>query len=303
MENFLPIAFFEGKFINFVEAKLSVATHALHYGTGAFGGMRGVVNPDNKNEILLFRLDKHTQRLARSAKFLQYDIGADFISEKIVEFVKLNKPEFNFYIRPFVYASETGIAPRLHNIKHDFLIYGLEMGDYLSAEGIKATFSSWFRPQDNAIPTRGKLSGTYINSAMAKTEAVNRGFDEALMLDNRGYVTEASAMNIFMVKDGQIITPGSEQDILEGITRRSLIEVAQNLGYKVVERNISKTELLIADEVFLSGTAAKVTPIYQIENFTLPTEKPISSILKEKLTEISLGKDPQYEAWITRVGV
>ena len=303
MENFLPIAFFEGEFINFADAKLSVATHALHYGTGVFGGMRGVINPENKNEVLLFRLDKHAQRLAKSSKFLQYEIKSEFITQKIIEFVKLNKPQFNFYIRPFVYVSELGIAPRLHDIEHNFLIYGLEMGDYLSSDGIKVTFSSWFRPQDNAIPTRGKISGSYINSAMAKTEAVNRGFDEALMLDNRGYVTEASAMNIFMVKEGKIITPGTEQDILEGITRKSLIEVAKELGHEVIERNISKSELILADEVFLSGTAAKVIPIYQIENYHLPKEKPISSILREKLTQISLGKDSKYEDWITRIAL
>lgn len=303
MEKFLPIAFFENEFINFKDAKLSIATQTLHYGTGVFGGLRGTINPENNHEVLLFRLDKHAQRLANSSRFLQYNIESKYITDKIIEFIKHNKPATNFYIRPLIYVSELGISPRLHNVNYDFLIYGLEMEDYLSADGVKVTFSSWFRPQDNAIPTRGKIAGSYINSAMAKSEAMNRGFDEALMLDNRGYVTEASAMNIFMIKAGKIITPGVEQDILEGITRLSIIELAKNLGYEVVERNISKSELLNAEEVFLSGTAAKLTSVYQIENYQLPKIHPIADLLKQKLTEISSGKNDKYEDWITRVSV
>jgi branched-chain amino acid aminotransferase len=302
MYNFLPIAYFENQFIPFENAKLSIATHALHYGTGAFGGMRGIPNPQDPGQILLFRLDRHCQRLAQSAKFLQFDdLSADKIQAAITTFVQKNQPQKPFYIRPFVYTSDLGITPRLHDIEKDFFIYGLEFGDYLAADGVRCRFSSWYRQEDRSLPLRGKISGAYITSSLAKTEAIASGFDESILLNTQGKISEASGMNIFVVRNGRIFTPGVDQDVLEGITRDSIIQVARDLGYEVVERAIDKTELLIADEAFLSGTAAKITPIKQIENYHLPSEKPITHQLKEKITSITENREPDYQDWVFKI--
>lgn len=298
MHNFLPIAYFKQQFIPFTEANISIATHALHYGTAAFGGMRGIPNPANPRQILLFRLDRHCRRLSQSAKFLHYDLAADKIEEVIVNFVKKNQPDKSFYIRPLVYSSGLGIAPRLHNIEKDFFVYGLEMGDYLSPDGIACRISSWYRQEDRSFPLRGKISAAYITSALAKTEAVESGFDEAILMNSQGKVCEATGMNIFVVRNNTIITPGFEQDILEGITRDSILTIARDLGFTVIERPIDKTELFIADEVFLSGTAAKITPVKRIENFTLPENRPVTNQLKEKLTAITENKESKYKDWV-----
>jgi branched-chain amino acid aminotransferase len=298
MHNFLPIAYFENQFIEFENAKISVATHALHYGTAAFGGLRGIPDSQNPNQILLFRLDRHCKRLSQSAKFLNYEIPADKIQQIIVDFVKKNRPTVSFYIRPLVYSSGLGIAPRLHNIEKDFLVYGLEMGDYLSPGGISCRISSWYRQEDRSFPLRGKITAAYITSALAKTEAVESGFDEAILMNSQGKVCEATGMNIFIVRNGQLITPGYDQDILEGITRDSILTIARDMGIPVVERPVDKSELFIADEVFLSGTAAKITPVKRIERFKLPQERPITDKLKEKLTAIVENKDPDYKEWV-----
>lgn len=294
---FLPRALLNGKFIDFDDAKISIATHALHYGTAAFGGLRGWVDVDSPDQAILFRLDRHAARLANSAKYLQADFSSDYIYEKIVEFVKENKPRSPFYIRPLVYISDIGISPRVHDAEKDFLIYGLHMADYLSPKGVSLCFSSWTRQPDSSLPLRGKVSGAYITSSLAKSEAINRGFDEAVLLRTDGKVSEASAMNIFAVRNGAIITPGVEQDILEGITRDSVITIAHDLGIPVIERPLDKTELYIADEVFLCGTAARVTSVYKIESTTLPEEHPVTDKLKSALEKISIAQDPQYKKW------
>ncbi|MBW4516811.1 MAG: branched-chain amino acid transaminase [Timaviella obliquedivisa GSE-PSE-MK23-08B] len=303
MHNFLPIAYFEDQFIPFKEAKLSIATHALHYGTGAFGGLRGIPDPQNPNQVLLFRLDRHCDRLSNSARLLNYDLPASKIQSVIVDFVEKNQPTTSFYIRPFVYTSDLGIAPRLHNIEHNFFVYGLELGDYLSPDGVSCRLSSWYRQEDRSLPLRGKISGAYITSSLAKTEAVTSGFDEAILMNSQGKVSEASGMNIFIVRQGKIITPGFEQDILEGITRDSILTLARNLGIPVVERPVDKTELLIADEVFLSGTAAKITPVRQIENYQLSTNRPITHQLREKLSAITENRDPEYSDWVFAIPI
>ncbi|MEL6927583.1 MAG: branched-chain amino acid transaminase [Cyanobacteria bacterium J06600_6] len=301
MHNFLETAYLQNKFVPFKEANISIATHALHYGTGAFGGMRGIPDPDNADRILLFRLDRHCRRLSDSAKLLNYDLPADKIEQIIIDFVKKNKPTKSFYIRPFVYTSDLGIAPRLHKIEKDFLIYGLELGDYLPPEGISCRISSWYRQEDRSLPLRGKISGAYITSSLAKTEAVESGFDEAILMNSQGKVCEASGMNIFMVRNNKLITPGFNQDILEGITRDSVIKIAKDMGIEVEERAIDKTELLIADEVFLSGTAAKVTPVKQIESYHLSTTRPVTEKIKAKLTSITKNQEPDYQDWISAI--
>jgi len=301
MHQFLPYAWFGGRCVPFAEATLSVATHALHYGTGAFGGMRALPNPADANEILLFRADRHARRLSQSARLLLTELSEATILEAITAFLRANRPTTPAYLRPFVYTSDLGIAPRLHNIETDFLIYGLELGDYLSPEGVSCRISSWCRQEDRSLPLRGKISGAYITSSLAKTEAVKSGFDEALLLNSRGKVSEASGMNLFVVRDGVLITPGVDQDILEGITRASVLELAQAMGIPTLERPVDKTELFVADEVFLSGTAAKVTPVRRIETTDLPVERPIMERLRERLTAITEGRDSAYDHWVTRV--
>lgn len=303
MNNFLPIAYFKNQFVPFESANLSIATHALHYGTGAFGGLRGIPNPQNPEQILLFRLDRHCQRLSNSAKFLLYDLPADKIYNIITDFVKKNKPTQSFYIRPFIYTSDLGISPRLHNIEKDFFVYGLELGDYLSPDGVSCRISSWYRQEDRSLPLRGKISGAYITSSLAKTEAVESGFDEAILLNSQGKVSEASGMNIFLVRNGELITPGFDQDILEGITRDSVIQIAQDLGIKVIERAVDKSELFIAEEVFLSGTAAKVTPVKKVETYELPKNGQITQNIKDKLVAITENRDEQYKDWVDVISI
>ncbi|HEY9645230.1 MAG TPA: branched-chain amino acid transaminase [Chroococcidiopsis sp.] len=301
MHTFLAIAYFQGKFVPFSEANVSIATHALHYGTAAFGGLRGIPDPQNPNQILLFRLDRHCKRLSTSAKFLNYDLPASTIESVIVDFVKKNQPNTSFYIRPLVYTSDLGISPRLHNVEKDFFVYGLELGDYLSPEGVTCRISSWYRQEDRSLPLRGKITGAYITSSLAKTEAVESGFDESILMNSQGKVSEASGMNVFIVRNGTLITPGYEQDILEGITRDSVITLAKEMGIPVVERPIDKTELLIADEMFLSGTAARVTPVRKVESYTLPSDRPITEKLRHKLTAITENRDPDYQHWVTAI--
>jgi branched-chain amino acid aminotransferase len=301
MHQFLPYAWFRGRCVPFEQATLSIATHALHYGTGAFGGMRALPNPADPDEILLFRADRHARRLSQSARLLLTELSEDTILAAITELLRFNRPSRPVYLRPFVYTSDLGIAPRLHSIETDFLIYGLELGDYLSPDGVSCRISSWTRQEDRSLPLRGKISGAYITSSLAKTEAVKSGFDEALLLNSRGKVSEASGMNLFIVRDGVLITPGVDQDILEGITRASVIELAQGLQIPLVERPVDKSELFVADEVFLSGTAAKVTPVRRVESTDLPGSRPVMSRIRERLTAITEGRDSAYDHWVTRV--
>ena len=301
MHQFLPYAWFQGRCIPFEEAKVSIATHALHYGTGAFGGMRAIPNPANPNQVLLFRADRHARRLSQSARLLLAELSEETVMEALTAMLKANRPTTPIYLRPFVYTSDLGIAPRLHNIETDFLIYGLELGDYLAPEGVSCRISSWTRQEDRSLPLRGKISGAYITSSLAKTEAVKSGFDEALLLNSRGKISEASGMNLFIVRDGQLITPGVDQDILEGITRASVIELAKSMGLEVLERPVDKTELFIADEVFLTGTAAKITPIRQLESTVLQSERPVMEALRERLVAITEGRDREFDHWVTRI--
>ena len=301
MHQFLPYAWFQGRCVPFAEAKVSVATHALHYGTGAFGGMRAIPDPGESGGMLLFRADRHARRLSQSARLLHSELSEDAVMDALTAMLRANQPTTPIYLRPFVYTSDLGIAPRLHNIETDFLIYGLELGDYLSPEGVSCRISSWTRQEDRSLPLRGKISGAYITSSLAKTEAVSSGFDEALLMNTRGKVSEASGMNLFIVRDGQLITPGVDQDILEGITRASVIELAKAMGIEVVERAVDKTELFIADEVFLTGTAAKISPIRQLESTVLSDRRPLMEALRTKLVAITEGRDQEYAHWVTRI--
>jgi branched-chain amino acid aminotransferase len=303
---FLPFAYLRGKIVPFEEANISIATHALHYGTAAFGGMRAEPDPKKPGNVLLFRPDLHFERLADSGKLLGYNSPDGPISSKklasiVEEFIAANSSEDPYYIRPLVYVSDLGIAPRLHDVEYDILVYGLKMGEYLSKDGVSCCFSSWTRGEDRSLPLRGKISGSYVTSALAKTEAIQRGFDEAIFLNSRGKIAEGSAMNIFMVREGVLITPPVTEDILEGITRRSVLELAKHLGIPTEERQIDHSELLIANEVFLTGTAARITPIKKIEQYELPAGRPITNQLTAAFQQISSQELPKFKNWTVSV--
>jgi branched-chain amino acid aminotransferase len=294
----LPYAYFEGKMVPSDEAKVSLATHALQYGTSSFSGMRTLTED---GQVLVFRLDEHSKRLSRGAVLLNGHLSADEIERAMVEFVEKNAPEMPIYIRPFVYASTTHPVPALHLSEKQLGIYGLEFPGYLNEAGVTMTFSSFPRVPDVSIPARGKIGGAYWTSSAAKTEAQLRGFDDAIMLNSQGKVAEGTGMNIFLVRDGILITPDGNQDILEGITRDSILQIARSLGIPTIERVVDRSELLFADEVFLTGTAAGVASVRRIESLELPADRPVAQRLQAAYQQAIRGKLVGFEHWVTRV--
>ena len=305
IHSFLPKAYLRGEYVNFAEANVSIATHALHYGTAAFGGLRIYPDPTDTSKILVFRLEDHIKRLLESARILFYDISFESIEKAIIEFIKVNKPTKPSYIRPLVYIDEQTISLKIDTHSKDLLIYGIELGDYISGEGVKMCFSSWIRQSSASIPLAAKISGAYITSCLAKTEAVSRGFDDAIFLNSNYKVAEGTGMNIFIVKNGVVSTSSADQDILEGLTSKSVQQIIKDRGYELQKRVIDKSELISADEVFMTGTAAKISSVRQIENYILPIENPVTRNLQSIFEEIVLGKskNTNYNKWITRVDV
>ncbi len=310
MANFdvtMDYAFFEGKIVPFSEAKISIGTHALQYGTGAFGGIRGYISEDGKT-INIVRLKEHTARLLRSAKLLRMDLPftPDSLAEVVVELTKKNAPTTDTYFRPFVYKSTVSLSPKLQGLDDELAIYMLPMGDYLdTTRGQTAIVSSWTRSADNMIPSRGKFTGSYIGSAFAKDQAMAYGCDDAIMLNADGKVAEGSAANLFIVRDGTLITPPVTSDILEGITRRTIIELAGELGIPVEQRGIDRTELYIADEAFFCGTGVQVAWIEQIDGRTIGngTQGAVAKQLYDTLFAIFRGKTSDHSDWITPVEI
>src|SRR5215208_4812171 len=263
----LEYAYFEGNIVPFADAKISVGTHAVQYGTGAFAGIRGYLDQDGET-INIFRLPEHAARLLNSAKLLRARLPftRETLAQTIVTLVEKNAPTGDAYIRPFVYKSSVQLTPRLNGLDDELAIYMLQLGDYLdTVSGVKASVSSWHRVPDNAVPGRGKLSGSYINSALAKDEAEEKGADEAILLGEDGHVAEGSGCNIFIVRDGILTTPPVTGDILEGITRRSFLKFATDLGIPIEQRDIDRSELYLADEAFFCGTGVQVAPIASID--------------------------------------
>ncbi|MCX6067704.1 MAG: branched-chain amino acid transaminase [Chloroflexi bacterium] len=262
-------AYFEGKIVPFGEAKVIVATHGLNYGTAAFGGMRGYWNAEQK-KLFVFRPYDHFKRLLQSSRILAMDLPhtPESLTQITKDLLKLDGWQQDVYIRPLCYKADALIGVRLHDLHDEITIFAVPFGAYgKNEDGAHVTISSWRRIDDNVIPARGKISGAYANSALIKTDAARSGFDEALVLDNQGHVSEGTAMNVFIVRDGVLITPPVYENILEGITRRTVIELAKNeLGLTVVERSIDRTETFVCEELFLTGTAAQVTVVAKVDH-------------------------------------
>jgi len=301
----LDYAFFEGQIGPFSEAKVSVGTHALQYGTGAFAGIRGYLDADGET-INIFRLPDHAARLLQSAKLLRAELpfDRDSLAATIISLVEKNAPAGDVYIRPFIYKSAVQLTPRLRGIGDELAIYMLSLGDYLdTTRGQKAIVSSWVQIPDNAIPRRGKVSGAYINSALAKDEAEEKGADEAILLNTSGKVAEGSGCNLFIVRNGTLITSPITSDILEGITRRSFFQFAQDEGIPAETREIDRSELYIADEAFFCGTGVQVAPIASIDGRSIGSGEPgpITSRLRDIFFETVRGRSSRYSDFLTPV--
>ncbi len=300
------VAYFEGAYVPVEQARVSILTHAFNYGTGLFEGIRGYYAPEEDN-ILLFKLREHVERLVRNFNILCMEISEtpEQLEEICVEIVKRSEFREGVYIRPICYKSELSLGPRLKDVESSFCCYVIKLGDYVDVKsGLDVMVSSWRRLADNAIPSRAKCTGSYVNSALASTEARQAGFDEAIVLREDGSVAEGSAMNLFMVMDGRLITPPPTADILVGITRNTVMELArQELGMEVVERPVSRTELYVCDEVFFTGTGAQVAPVRSMDRRVIGEGKPgpVSKRMQSLYFDIVHGKVDAYRHWCTPV--
>lgn len=300
-----PYAFFEGKVVKIEDAKVSIMTNALQYGTAIFGGIRGYYNSEEKS-VYVFRLDDHCKRFLSSVKILgcSFPYSHEQFKKIVIDLIKKNNPTTNCYLRPYGYVGNTELGPNFANVTLDFSLHMIPLEEYMPvSKGLSLTVSSWQRISDNAIPTRAKISGGYANSALARKEATDGGFDEAILLNSRGYVSEGSAENIFLVRDGKLITPGLSEGVLEGITRRSVMQIAEDMGIETIERPIERSELYIADEVFLTGTGCQVAWVDKIDGRQIGEKKIglITKKLQDKFFNIVRGKDKAYKAWVTKV--
>ncbi|HKZ50406.1 MAG TPA: branched-chain amino acid transaminase [Dehalococcoidia bacterium] len=303
-----PYAFFQGQLVPLAEAKIGIMTHALHYGTGVFEGIRGNWN-EEEEAVYLFRMADHYRRLRNSSRILQISMAysEEELCNTTAKLVAMCGYREDVYIRPVAYKSSEVLGVRLHNLEDDLFIFVMPFGPYLDLEkGARCGTSSWRRVDDTSIPARGKITGIYVNSALAKTEAHNNGFDEAIMLNNDGHVSEGSGENVFIVQDSQLITPSPCDNILVGITRDTIITLARReLGLETIERSIDRSELYLADECFLTGTAAHVTPVVEIDHRPIGNGKvgPVTAQLQRTYMNIICGKEPKYLQWCTPVAI
>ena len=298
-------AFFRGDYVPLKDANVNIMTHALHYGTGVFEGIRGNWN-EEKGVVNIFRLREHYERLLRGCRLLMLDIPytADQLCEITVELVERNAHQQDIYIRPLAYKSAELVANlKLQDLASDFTLITVPFGNYLGSDTLRCCTSSWRRVDDPMIPARLKISGIYVNSILAKTEATLSGFDEAIILNHDGHVCEGSGENIFVIADGKMITPSLEDNVLPGITRDTVIQLAHGeLGLDLIERSIDRSELYLADEVLLSGTAAHLTPVVELDSRPIGDGRPgpISTKLQEMYFEIVVGRNPKYMHWCTQ---
>ena len=299
-------AFFEGQIVPIERAKVSIRTHALHYGTGCFEGIRAYWN-DEEEELYVLKMREHYERLHRSCHILTislpYDV--DTLCDITIELLRKEGFREDIYVRPLAYKSSEKLAVQLQNLEDEFAIFVIPFGKYIEKEeGAHVGISSWQRINDNAIPARAKITGSYINSALIKNEAIMDGYDEAIVLTADGHVSEGSAQNLFIVREGKLITSSVTEDILEGITRAVLMGLAQNeLGIEVVERRIDRSELYVAEEAFFCGTGVQIVAIASIDHRTVGTGEmgPIVRRLRDLYFEIARGKNKKYAHWVTPV--
>lgn len=295
-----------GEFVPIERGMISVRTHGFAYGTGCFEGIRGYWN-ESEQQVYLFRLREHYERLMRSCAILQISLPytVDQLIDISAELVQRNGQRQDVYLRPVAYKADQTIGVRLHGLQDDFIITSEPVGNYIDTNGMSAGVSSWRRIDDNAIPARAKISGAYVNSAFAKSEAMQNGFDEAIMLTHEGNVSEGSAENIFLVINGELATPAPTENILLGITRDTVIELARReLGRITRERQIDRTELYVADEIFMCGTGAQIAPIISVDHRSVGNGKigPISSAIQQLYNDIVRGRSSDYRAqWCTPV--
>ena len=301
------MAFFHGNIVPISEAKVSVMTHALHYGTAVFEGVRGNWN-EAQNKLFVFRMAEHYDRLLQGCRMMLMDIpyNTEDLCNITIELLQSCGYKQDLYIRPLAYKSQELVANlRLQDLDSDFTLMAVPFGAYIDAEGaIDCTTSSWRRIDDTIIPPRVKISGHYVNSILAKTEATLAGFDEAIMLTQDGDVSEGSGENLFMVVNGSIFTPPVADNNLTGITRDSAITLAKDLlGIEVVERRIRRSELYLCDEVFLTGTAAHITPVGSLDRRPIGEGGvgPITTKLRDAYVEVIKGDNPDYIRWCTAV--
>ncbi len=300
------VIFMNGEFIPAEQGVIPVRTHGFSYGTGCFEGIRGYWNEEDQ-QVYLFRLREHYERFLNSCKILQ--ISLPYTVEQLVhisiELIKRNGQRRDVYLRPMAYKSDQIIGVRLHNLEDHIIITSEPVGNYIDITGLHCCVSSWRRVDDNAIPARAKITGAYVNSAFAKSEAMQNGFDEAIMLTHEGHVSEGSAENIFLLMNGEFVTPAPTENILLGITRETVIELARReFGRITRERQIDRTELYIADEILLCGTGAQIAPVIKVDHRPIGdgTIGPISKALQQLYFDVVRGLIPDYRAqWCTPV--
>ena len=298
--------FMNGDFLPAERGVISVRTHAFAYGTGCFEGIRGYWSKEDQ-QIYLFRLREHYERLLRSCKILRIELPytIDQLVDISTELIRRNEQREDVYLRPVAYKADEIIGVRLHNLTNDYILTSEPMGNYVEIGGLRCGVSSWRRIDDNAIPARAKICGSYVNAAFAKTDALQNGFDEAIMLTHDGHVAEGSAENIFLIINGELVTPAPTENILLGITRDTVMKIAQReLGLVTRERQIDRTELYIADEILLCGTGAQIAPVIEVDHSPVGTGKvgPIGQKLQDLYFDIVRGKHPEYsQQWCTPV--
>lgn len=301
-----PMAFFRGQIVPLEQANINVMTHAFNYGTAVFEGVRGNWNAE-QDELYLFRVKDHVQRIRQSAKIMR--MGLRFSDDEAAGIIQQVVEQSGFkedvYVRPMIYMSSEIVGVRMHNLDWDFLVYVTPFGAYLDPEqGARCATSSWRRVDDTEIPARAKVNGLYVNNAMAKSEAQLNGFDEAIMLNQDGHVSEGSGENIVMIRHGKLITPAPSDNILEGITLETALELAsREMGLSVERRSIDRSELYIADEVFMTGTAAHLTPVVEVDRVPVGDGRPgpIAKRLQALYFSSITGRQPAYTSWLTPV--
>lgn len=296
------IAYFNGEYVPLEDAKISIMTHAFNYGTGLFEGIRGYYNAEEDN-ILVFRLTEHVDRMVRNCRIMCMDIPEDHaaIEEVCLELVRKSGFREGVYIRPIIYKSACSLGPTVKDVASSLCCYVIKLGDYCDIEsGLDVAVSSWRRLSDNAIPSRVKSTGSYINSSLAATEAKQVGFHEAIFLRENGTVAEGSAMNIFLVQGDKLITSPPNADILVGITRNTVLQLGREvLKMEVVERDIGRSELYVSDEVFFCGTGAQVAPVRSVDRRVIGNGMPgpVTRKLQSVYFNVVQGKMPEYRKW------